>query len=51
MGRFTQYDFVAYEKLTTSLRHRKLVVGLIYKKQFMSCKFVASDKVVPCRTV
>ena len=42
-GRFTRYDFVAYNKLATGLRHdldlhdnRKRVVGLIYKKQFMS---------------
>ena len=26
----------AYNKLTTALRHRKRVVGLIYKKQLMS---------------
>ena len=43
-GRSTLYcDFVAYDKLTTGLRHdlgrthnRKRIVGLIYKKQFMS---------------
>ena len=37
----------------TGLRHRKQVVGLIYKKQFISqaCrKIVISDKVVPCKS-
>ena len=43
----------AYDKLTTGLRHRKRVVGLICKKQFISqaCrKLVVSDKVVPCKS-
>ena len=54
-GRFTRYNFVAYNKLTTGLRHdlgptdnRKPVVGLIYKKQFMSSacrKLVVCDKI------
>ena len=51
--RFTRYDFLAYDKLTTGLWHDlgllKLVVGLIYKKQFMSQayrKFAVCGKVV-----
>ena len=52
--RFTWYDFVSYNKLKTGLQdNRKLVVGLIYKKQFMSqaCgKLVVCDKVVPCKS-
>ena len=43
----------AYDKLTTGLRHRKRVVRLIYKEQFMSkaCrKHAVCDKVVPCKS-
>ena len=43
----------AYDKLTTGLRHRKRVVGLIYTKQFMlqACrKLAVCDKVVPCKS-
>ena len=29
-GRFTQYDFVAYDKLTTRLRHELLRVNQTY---------------------
>ena len=42
-GRFTRYDFVAYEKLTTSLRQAydrsttpEASCRLIYEKQFIS---------------
>ena len=52
-GRFTRWDFVAYDKLTTRLRHESLRVNQTYNSLNgpKSCRRpVVSYKVVPCKS-
>ena len=60
-GRITRYDFVAYNLLTTRLRHflghdcRKVLKHVLKSYDFFSCrkrcrKEAACDKIVPCNS-
>ena len=52
-GRFTRYDFVAYDKLTTGLRHELFRVNQTYNSLNgpKSCRRpVVCYEVVPCKS-
>ena len=46
-GRFTRYDFVAYDKLTTGLRHELFLVNQTYNLLTIDCLVCPTSCCIP----